>query len=386
LCEGFVERGYQVDVLCGTPNYPQGKFYPGYSYWGKRREVHNGVKIFRTCEIPRGTNTKLRVFLNYISFPIASFFSLPRFLFKKYDKVLIYQLSPVFMGIVGIVVGEIKKIEVTTYVLDLWPDNLYSVLPVKNKFLKDLLYKISTWFYRKSDKLIAVSPEMESLLRMRTGKERRKLTTIYQYCEKIHERKLVDGTLRDRFKGYFNVVYTGNITPAQSFETIINAALLLKKRGYEKKIHLVIVGGGMSVGDFRGAIQENQLESMFHFEGLKPVEEMPKYYDIADALLVTLAKSDLLKLTIPAKVTSYIASGKPIIASLEGSGQVLIEQIGCGLVSPPEDSHELCENIIKLFKMEETHRKKMGKKGVDYHFKFLERNKSVDKITQFFFR
>ena len=385
LCQGLVERGYQVDVLCGTPNYPQGRFYSGYSYWGKKREVHNGVQIFRTCEVPRGSNTNLRIFLNYISFPVASFFSLPRFLSKRYDKVLIYQLSPVFMGIAGIIIGKIKKIEVTTYVLDLWPDNLYSVFPVKNRFLRNLLYKISTWFYKKSDKLIAVSPEMESLLGRRTGKKGCELTTIYQYCEKLHERKLVARTLRERFKGYFNVVYTGNITPAQSFETIIDTALLLKKRGYEKKIHFIIVGGGMSVENFKSAIQENQLGRMFNFEGLKPVEEMPKYYDIADALLVTLAKSDLLKLTIPAKVTSYIASGKPIIASLEGSGKVLIEQIGCGLVSSPEDSYGLQENILKLFEMKESHRAKMGKKGVDSHFKFLERNKSVDKIIQFLF-
>jgi len=386
LCEGLVERGYKVDVLCGIPNYPQGKFYPGYSYLGKRRDIHNGVKIFRALEIPRKGNTRLRIFLNYISFPIASLVYLPRFLLGKYDKVLIYQLSPVFMGILGIIVGKIKKIEIITYVLDLWPDNLYSVLSFESKLIRNFLYKISTWFYQKSDKLMAVSSEMETLLERRTGKEEDKVVTIYQYCEKLHERKLVDKSLRERFKNHFNVVYTGNITPAQSFKTIVNAAILIKQSKYREKIHFVIVGGGMSEGDFKNAIRENKLDRMFDFEGIRPVEEMPKYYDIADALLVTLAKSDLLGLTIPAKVTSYIASGKPIVASLEGSGEVLIKQIRCGLVSPPEDSQALYENIIRLFEMKKEERDEMGKRGIDYHRKFLERNKSIDKISDFIFR
>lgn len=132
LCEGFVERGYQVDVLCGIPNYPLGIFYKGYSYFKNRKEIHNKVKINRTFEIPRKGNSNLMIFLNYISFPIASLFHLPRLLTKEYDKIIIYQLSPVLMGIVGIIIGKIKKIEITTYILDLWPENLYSVLKIKN--------------------------------------------------------------------------------------------------------------------------------------------------------------------------------------------------------------------------------------------------------------
>ena len=92
LCEGLVERGYNVDVLCGIPNYPKGFFFKGYSYLSKRREIYNKVKIHRVFEIPRRGNNNLMIFINYISFPIASLFHLPRLLFKKYDKILIIKL------------------------------------------------------------------------------------------------------------------------------------------------------------------------------------------------------------------------------------------------------------------------------------------------------
>ncbi|MDD2482671.1 MAG: glycosyltransferase family 4 protein [Candidatus Shapirobacteria bacterium] len=385
MCEGFIERGYEVDVLCGIPNYPLGVFFNGYSYFKNRKEIHNKVKINRVFEIPRKGNSNLMIFLNYISFPIASLFHLPRLLTKKYDKIFVYQLSPVLMGITGIILGKIKKIETIFYVLDLWPENLYSVLKIKNKTLKKIAFNVSTWFYKKTDKIITVSPEMETLLRDRTNKSENKITTVYQYCEKVYETPQKDKELESRFSKFFNIVFTGNLSPAQSLETITNTAILLKKNGYEDKIRFIIVGDGMSKSSFIQEIEKNNLKEMFIFEGLKPKEDIPKYTNIADVLLVTLAKSDLLELTIPAKITSYIAAAKPILASVSGASSKLIKKINCGLVSDPEDSLSLYKNIVLLYKMDKTEIKNFCNNAQKYHFKYLERNKSIDKIIKFIF-
>lgn len=385
MCEGFIERGYGVDVLCGIPNYPMGIFFNGYSLYKKRKEIHNKVNINRVFEIPRKGNSNLMIFLNYISFPIASLFHLPRLLTKKYDKILVYQLSPVLMGITGIILGKIKKIETIFYVLDLWPENLYSVLKIKNKTLQKIVFNVSTWFYKKADKLITVSPEMELLLKKRINKPENKITTVYQYCEKIYEAPQKDKELESRFSNFFNIVFTGNLSPAQSLETISNTAILLKKNGYEDKIRFIIVGDGMSKSSFIQEIKKNNLKEMFIFEGLKPKEDIPKYTNIADALLVTLAKSDLLELTIPAKITSYVAATKPILASVDGASSRLIKKINCGFVSEPEDSLSLYKNIILLYKIDKLEIKKLCKNAQEYHFKYLERNKSIDKIIKFIF-
>jgi hypothetical protein len=117
------ENGLDAEVY-GLPNYPQG-VYPGYSLRGPFREEHKGIKIYRAPEIPRGDNSSLRIFLNYVSFPVGSLLHLPRLLFGKYDKVFLYQLSPVMMSITGILISRIRGIESTMYVLDLWPENLF---------------------------------------------------------------------------------------------------------------------------------------------------------------------------------------------------------------------------------------------------------------------
>jgi len=90
-------------------------------------------------------------------------------------------------------------------------------------------------------------------------------------------------------------------------------------------------------------------------------------------------------LTIPAKITSYIAANKPILASISGASKKLIEKINCGLISKPEDSLSLYKNILNLYQMNPNERKIFCKNARQYHFKYLERNKSIDKIIKFIF-
>ena len=93
IADYFVEKNVKVDVLCGIPNYPKGKFFKGYGYFKNKKQTHNGINIKRVIELPRGNNTNLRIFLNYVSFPFFSLFHIPKLLTKKYDKIFIYQLK-----------------------------------------------------------------------------------------------------------------------------------------------------------------------------------------------------------------------------------------------------------------------------------------------------
>src|SRR5437773_1233195 len=164
ICDFLVEHDCDVEVLCGIPNYPQGTFFSGYSYFKNRKQRHNNITIRRAFEIPRGSNTNIRIFLNYVSFPIASLFHVPRLLAKKYDRILLYQLSPVMMSIAGIIVGTLRNTETTMYVLDLWPENLFSVLKIKHEVLRQLAATVSHWHYKHVDKLVVLSEKMKSRL------------------------------------------------------------------------------------------------------------------------------------------------------------------------------------------------------------------------------
>jgi len=385
VADYFVENNCDVDVLCGIPNYPEGKFFDGYSIFKQRKQVHKNINIHRALEIPRGSNINLRVFLNYISFPLASLFHIPRLLTKRYDKIYIHQLSPVMMGLAGIIVGRLKKTETTMYVLDLWPENLYSVLPVKNKALRWLATKHSHWYYKRADKLVALSASMQTKLLQATGKPKERIIVLPQACEKVYESVVHDKTLKSRLGKGFNILFAGNISPAQSFETIIESAKSLQDQGIED-INWIIVGDGMSRTWLEEEVKKNGLSDCFYFEGHKPITDIPKYTDIADVLVGCLVKSDFLEATIPGKVMSYIAAGKPMVLAMDGEVQELINNtIKCGFVGPTEDVDKFTANIIRIHNMTKYERQAMGKKGRAYHFKHLERNIVLKQLYNYMF-
>lgn len=386
IADFLLDKKYEIDILCGRPNYPSGKLAQGYTLWNKKKEAYKkGATIYRAFEIPRGGNTNLRIFLNYISFPLSSIFHIPRLLFNRYDHILLYQLSPVMMSFAGIVIGKITRTPTTMYVLDLWPENLFSVLDIHNKLLRKVVTKLSHWHYKKADKLVVLSETMKRRVAEVTQKPSKAIKVIPQAAEKLYETSLPDKTIESSFKDTFNIVFTGNLSPAQSFPTMIAAARILKNEGF-KDIRWIIVGDGMSRNHIQQQIKHQSLDDIFVFEGHKPINEIPKYTHIADILVGCLVKSQLLEATIPAKVMSYLASGRPIVLAMDGEVQDLINRkIRCGFAGPTDDAVAFAENIKKIYLSPPAERTEMGRRAHGYHMKHFERNHLLNKLVEFMF-
>ncbi|MBQ3008862.1 MAG: glycosyltransferase family 4 protein [Oscillospiraceae bacterium] len=382
IATGFVENDIEVDVICGIPNYPNGIVPEGYGWFKNKKQDFNGATVYRTWEIVRKGNSNIRIFLNYISYPFFAAFKVLGFLGKKYDAVFCYETSPVYMIFPAIVYSKLKRVPLTTYVLDLWPENLYSVLKIQNKFLRALVQSTSHWHYRRCDKLIAMSPSLNDTLVRITGKDKSCVATIPQYCEKFYEQDIHNPELEEKYKGVFRIVYAGNISPAQNVEVAVDAAVMLKKDGI-KDIKFIIVGDGMSKKDIENYVKEKDVCEYFDFLGSKPVTDMPVYHTLADALFAPLAKSDDLGLTIPAKVTSYMAGGKPVLTCIDGEGSYVIEKAQAGLTAPSGDSLALYRNIVKLYSMSQEERDTMGANARRYHFENHSRDKVLGQLIDF---
>lgn len=381
IVQGFLERGHEVDVLCGQPNYPKGEFFPGYDSHSVKEEVQDGVRIFRTFEVKRGNNSNLRIFLNYSVFPVASYFRAGKLKKNGYDRIFVYEISPVMMAAAGIRLQKLLKIDLVMYVLDLWPQNLYSVLNIQNKLLRRFLSRISTRIYRKPDRLITVSEKMRQYFIETMNRPEDQVTFIPQSPEKLYEERRQDEALRSRFAEGFHIVFTGNISPAQNFPLMIRAAKLLKERGISD-ISFIIVGDGMSLSDVKEEVAKQGVEDLFFFEGFHPMQEMPAYADIADALIATLKTEGVEDYSIPAKVTSYMALGKPLLIAMDGEINQIVTEAGCGLTSDPNDPEFLCENILKLYQMPKAEREAMGERAFACQQEKFERNKGIDDLLR----
>lgn len=384
IAKGFAENNIEVDVLCGIPNYPNGNIPEGYGFFKNLNQDYHGVKVHRCWEITRENDSSLRIFLNYISYPFFATFKVLGFLGKKYDAVFCYETSPVYMMFPAIVYSKLKKVPLTTYVLDLWPENLYSVLPIQNTFLRNICEITSHWHYKKSDKLIAMSQSLKDKLLSVTKKSDDQIAVIPQYCEIFYEQEIIDKDLTEKYRNYFKIVYAGNISPAQNLEVAVDCAVMLKENKIND-IKFIIVGDGMSKNDIEQYVAKKNVGEYFDFLGAKPVGDMPIYQTLADCLLAPLAKSELIGLTIPAKVTSYMAGRKPIITCIDGEGSWVIEKANAGLTGESGNSKQLYENIITLYNMSPEDRKKLGDNAFNYHREHHERNKVLKELIDFIF-
>jgi colanic acid biosynthesis glycosyl transferase WcaI len=380
IVEGFLQDGIAVDVLCGLPNYPKGEWFPGYSAAGPFEEEWHGARLYRCKEVPRRGNTSVNIFLNYVSWPWYTAHALHR-LPGGYNAVFCFNTSPVLMCWPAIRYAKKHHIPFTNYVLDIWPENLYSVLNVKNKALRAIAQGVSDALYKKADRLIAMSEPLQQRLCQRTGMPPQKIAVIPQYCEDFYAVPQPDAALQAQFGGRFNLVFTGTFTPAQSLETVITAVQDARSRGADM-LHLLLVGDGMSRAALEAKVKELHAEDAVTFYGSVPATDIPKFTALADALIVCLSDSPDLGLTVPAKVASYMAAGKPVLASMDGAGNAAVAAAG-GLSSPACDAAALADNLLALTRMDAAQRAAMGQSAKEYYLAHYRRSELLRKLEHF---
>ncbi|MBO5889413.1 MAG: glycosyltransferase family 4 protein [Clostridia bacterium] len=374
ICEEFVKRGHEVTVITGTPNYPEGVTYKGYEKGKKKREIINGVEVLRAYEIPRKKGILYR-FLNYYSFAISSK-KLAKKLKGDYDVIFANQLSPIMMVDGAIAYKKKNKTKLVMYVMDLWPASLKAG-GVKESSLLYKYYKgVSKRRYTKADVIAVTSKSFIPYLKENFKISDDKFIYIPQYAESLFSVE----ACKKQPNEYIDLMFAGNIGKAQTVETIIKSANEVKEN---KNIRFHIVGDGVSLENCKKLSESYKLENVT-FYGRRPVEEMPNFYKMADAMLVTLTSDEFSKLTLPGKVQSYMASGKPIIASIDGEGQEIIKEANVGYVSNAEDYKSLAENIKAFSLLSKEEIKILGENSYNYCKENFSKDSFIENLERLF--
>lgn len=364
LCEGMVQRGHAVTVLTGVPNYPIGEIYDGYRRGKRRRETVNGVDVIRCATFPRKHGALARL-INYFSYPVSAWFKAGR-LSPDFDAVFINQQSPVMMAWPGIRYAKKHKKPSVMYCMDLWPASLAAGGIDQGSIIYRWFSRISKKIYRGVDHIFVTSRLFSGYLHDTFSVDEAKIGYLPQYAEDIFE----DASY-EKHEGPVRVMFAGNIGAAQSPDTIIGAARLLS----DDPVEFHIVGDGKELSRIRDEAKD--LKNVV-FYGQRPVSEMPALYSKADAMLVTLQKDPVLSLTLPGKVQSYMAAGKPVIAAADGETKTVIEDARCGYCGPAEDAGELAENIKRFVFCDD--KVQIGVNARRYYEEHFNRNGFMDRL------
>ena len=349
IAESLVALGHDVTVLCGLPNVcSNGIVSKEYRHGKNNIQEHNGVHIIRAKEIGRRNNIFFR-FLNYYSFPYYAN-KIVKKLDDSFDVVLIIELSPIMMCIPGIKYAKKHNKKVVMYEMDLWPESLLAGGITHKSPLYKYYKKVSGNIYLKCDKILVSTKEHIDYIKALPKCSDLDIEYLPQYAESIFE----DSNYETEDNGVIDLMFAGNIGKAQSVDTIIKAAALLKDNP-KYKFH--IVGSGSELDNMKALSKELGTNNVI-FYGQKPLSEMPELYKVADVMLVTLEDKPYANMTIPGKVQSYMAVGKPIIGSINGAAASFIKDNNIGHTCSAEDSNALAE-LIKSLDVNEI--KKIGK-------------------------
>jgi len=378
LALGLIKRGHRVTVLSGVPDYPEGRFFPGYGIFKRRQEDYQGIKIRRVPLVPRGQGGKLRLALNYLSFALCGCLLAPIYCPGSFDLILVFETSPVTVGLPALVLKRLRNIPIMFWVQDLWPESLSATGAVSSSLFLGLVGLVVHLIYRGSDLILAQSRAFFPSIG-KYGGSGEKIVYFPNSAEDFYRPVKVEAKApeRARLSRGFNLMFAGNIGAAQDFETILSAAELLKDR---RDLHWVILGDGRRRAWVEDQVRARGLSGTVHLLGRYPPEAMPRFFALADALLVTLKKEPIFALTIPAKVQSYLASGKPVIASLDGEGARVVQEAGAGLTGPAGDPAALADNVLAMYHLSKSQRRAMGLRGRGYFEKHFEREMLLDRL------
>lgn len=374
----WAEDGHEVHVVCGVPNYPDGVFHKGYGWFKRRHEVINGVKVTRLPIIPRGNNKILLIF-NYFSYLIVGLvYMLFHALFHKYDRVFVQQLSPVMMSAPGVLYKKLRRVPLYTWVLDLWPESLTAAGGINNKYVLAFFKHYVKSEYKHSDKILISSRSFEKSI-LEYGDYKDKIVYYPQWSDaspnyNVNVNK--NDNLPELPEG-FKLMFAGAVGEAHGFECTMEAARMTKEH---KEIKWVIVGDGRKLEWVREYVKEHGLEETVYTLGRFPAEAMPWFFGQADVMLVTLSDDPLFKLYAPAKISSYMAAGKPIVAVLNGEGAEMIRDAGCGWTLAAGDAEGFAKLAIDLSREDASELAAKGANAAKYYDEHFVKEKCLKKL------
>lgn len=379
LAVGLREKGHDITVLAGIPNYPDGRFFPGYGVFKKRTERYHGIRVGRVPLISRGKGGAIRLSLNYLSFALCASVLAPFLCRGEFDLIFVYEPSPITVGLPALLLKKIKSAPVIFWVQDLWPESLSATGAIGSKKVLGIVEKLVRFIYAGCDLILvqsrAFSPSIE-----KQGVDPCRIAYFPNSAEELYKPVEVEQAAPERknIPAGFCVMFAGNIGAAQDFDTILSAAGQLKEYN---DIHWVIVGDGRMRPWVEAQIEERGLTKTFHLLGRHPVELMPRFFSLADVMLVTLKREYIFSLTIPAKVQSYLACAKPIIAALDGEGAQVIEESGAGVTCSAENPLALAEAVLKMYRLTKPDLHDMGLRGRRYFEQHFERTLLMERLN-----
>lgn len=334
---------FDVKVICSQPNYAvRGTIAP-------KREVHNGVEIFRV----RGTTLDKNVLPLRLINMLTNGISVLYHAFRKIgrdDEVLTVSAPP-SLPFLSAFAAKILGVPYSLIVQDKYPETLVATGTLKaDSFLVKAISRANRWLYSHARRVIVIGRDMEELVKSEIPKEADNVVSIPNWAalEEVESRPreenpiLKDLGLEDKFV----FLYAGNMGHPQDVESILECAD--KLNGHDK-IRFVFIGNGVKRKWLEGEVNARGLANVILLDPL-PREQQTLFLNACDVGFVSLVRG-MYGVAMPSRTYNFLAAGKPILALTEHGSEVerVVTEECVGWAIKPQDPDLLLQTIEEIF-------------------------------------
>lgn len=381
IARALRDRGHDVHVVTGFPQYPAGRVFPGYKVRLYQREILDGVTVHRSAVYPSHDASARRRAANYLSFActgaVNAVTRLPRV-----DVGFIYS-TPATAAIPGMVLRALRGVPYLVQIQDMWPQSVTSSGLLEGARVgpaERVLNRFCDAVYKRATTIAVTSPGMRELVEER-GVDPLKIEFVPNWAD---EACFLPATAKpdliETFGPFrpFTAMYAGNFGELQALQHVIEAASLLR---HEKDIGFVLVGAGVTEGRLRSRVAKLGLDNV-RFVPAQPFSRMSDVLALGDVQLISLKNVPVLRSTLPSKVQGNLAAGRPIVGAVAGDAASVISSSGAGFVAPPGNPGALAEAVRRMARLSAQEREAMGVRARNYYLENFSESVIGDHLSQ----
>ena len=348
IAEGLADS-FDVKALCGQPNYSsRGVKAP-------KRELHNGVEIYRASGTRLNKNNIVLKLVNMLTLSLSMLFhSVSKF--RRGDRILVVTTPPTMPFLIA-AASLLRGSPYTLLIHDAYPEVMAAVGTVKrNSFFYRTIDYFNRWLYKHARKIIVVGRDMKKLISKKSSGLNISIDYIPNWAEidDVKPRQRSENSLIAELgiENKLIVLHAGNIGYPTDVDTLID---VMKTLNGDDRFHFVFIGSGVKRHLLENAIDKFDLINLSLLDP-RPRGEQIDFLNACDIGLVSLVK-DMYGAAMPSKTYNIMAAGKPVLALTdEGSELALvIDESRIGWHLEPGDANalratldEICERRSEL--------------------------------------
>jgi colanic acid biosynthesis glycosyl transferase WcaI len=353
IADALIDRGHRMHVVTSLPWYQQHALEPGWdgqlirhqtTAWGAVTRVHpfpTDKRNIPARAVAFGGFTALATFEGIVS--------------RFTPDVVLAMSPPLTLGLAGWAVAMTRRVPFVFNIQDVFPDVAVELGLLTGKRAIAAASWLERLSYRRADAVTVLSDDLADNVRAKIARGLPPATAATQEAKVrvipnfIDTAWITPGARENRYRSEYGLVgkrvvmYAGNVGLSQSLDLVLDAAAALR---HEPDVAFVINGGGAARPELER--RARGLDNL-QFVDMQPKARLPEVLAAGDVHVVPL-KRGLAWSSVPSKLYSILAAGRPIVASVDPGTEVerTVEQAKAGLAVPPDDAEAFTKAIRRL--------------------------------------